>query len=118
MDQMEITSLICKITSKVKRKVKMALEKTLKMRMVNKRGNYNTRKENILLKTEQSIVVNGWADSATALANKHGLMEPVMRVSGKTIKHTVEEFSIMSMATSSMVSGATTKLTATAPTSM
>ena len=76
------------------------------------------RKGNTLLKTEQSIVVNGWADSATALVNKHGQMEPVMRVSGKTTKHTVEEFSTMLMAMSSMVSGATTKLTATGPTSM
>ena len=113
---------ICKTILTARRKVK---KKDLKRKEALRRATlekvnliYSKKKVSTLSRMVPCTADSGSADSVTALVNKHGQMELAMKENGRTIRPMDAAFSTMSMVTSSMVSGAVIRLTASAPTIM
>ena len=92
----------------------------MRRKMVNRKAKANSivKKESILSKMEPFTVVYGSEGSDMALESRLGRMVRATRESGRTTRRTVEAFSTMLTVMSLTVSGAMTRLMASAPISM
>ena len=113
----------CKTISTAKKKARM--KKDLKKKEASRKANLvkvnqtcNRKKVNTLSRMVPCTAGNGSVASVTALVNRHGQMEHATKENGRTIRPMDVAFSTMLMVTSSMVSGAVIRLTASAPTIM
>ena len=113
---------ICKTISTARRKVKKKdlkrKEALRRVTLVKVNLTCSKKKVSTLSRMAPFTVDSGLVVSVTALVNKHGQMELAMKENGRTIRLMDAAFSTMSMVTSSMVSGAVIRLTASAPTIM
>ena len=112
------TILIARKKAKKKRDLKRKKATRKVVTLVKANQTCSKKKVSTLSRTELCTADSGSVASVTASVNRHGQMEHAMKENGRTTKLMDVAFSIMSMVTSSMVSGAVIRLTASAPTIM